>query len=193
MDMNLFNYTNHSFGPLYIAAGTECLRDNTECLGGCPDAAYFGLNVAVEQQDDDGGDCGDGGDGNHSSASSHNFETLNAWPTINELHVVTMVNHRVLNASIYGSVALLTSRPSHVDPKHMTRNIRATSVGVTSYDFWMAVNTTTTTTMARRRHYLSRGCSHEIRIIAESSNNSNNNNNNTRNNYHHEDGYSVVL
>ena len=128
MDMNLFNYTNHSFGPLFIAAGTECLRDNIECLGGCPDAAYFGLNVAAKQQDDDG-------DGNHSSASSHNFETLAAWPTLNELHVVTMVNHRVLNASIYGSVALLTSRSRHVDPKHMTRNIRATSVGVTSYDF----------------------------------------------------------
>jgi hypothetical protein len=132
MDMNLFNYTNHSFGPLYIAAGTECLKDNTECLGGCPDAAYFGLNVVAEQQDDDGGN---GGGSNHSSASSHNFETLTAWPTINELHVVTMVNHRVLNTSIYGSVALLTSRSRHVDPKHMTRNIRATSVGVTSYDF----------------------------------------------------------
>jgi len=132
MDINLFNYTNHSFGPLHIASGTECLRDNTECLGGCPDAAYFGLNVAVEQQDDDGAG---GAEGNHSSTSFHNFETLTAWPTINELHVVTMVNHRVLNASIYGSVALLTSRSRHIDPKHMTSNIRATSVGVTSYDF----------------------------------------------------------
>jgi hypothetical protein len=39
------NYTNHSFGPLYVSEGTDCLRHDTEYLGGCPDAACFGLNV----------------------------------------------------------------------------------------------------------------------------------------------------
>jgi len=38
-----------NFGPLRIR-GLDCLRENTECLGDCPDAAYFGLNI-VEESD----------------------------------------------------------------------------------------------------------------------------------------------
>jgi hypothetical protein len=119
------NYTNHSFGPLYVAEGSDCLRHDTECLGGCPDAAYFGLNIV-----DDGG-----GNQNHNSSSSF-FETLPSWPTPHELHVVTVVDHRALNNSVYGSLALLGSSSEILDPKHLTRSVRATSVGVTSVELF---------------------------------------------------------
>ena len=34
------------FAPLYII-GLDCLREGTECLGDCPDAAYFGPHIQV--------------------------------------------------------------------------------------------------------------------------------------------------
>ena len=51
----------------------------------------------------------------------------------NELHLVSVVNHRLLNASIYGSVAVLKSARPSLSKTHMS--IRATSLGVTSFDF----------------------------------------------------------
>ena len=45
-----------------------------------------------------------------------------------ELHLVSMVNHRLLNASIYGSVAVLKSKAATLSKTHMS--IRATSLGV---------------------------------------------------------------
>ena len=50
-----------------------------------------------------------------------------------ELHLVSMVNHRLLNASIYGSVAVLKSGGATLSKTHMS--IRATSLGVTSFEF----------------------------------------------------------
>ena len=114
--INNIKYTNHSFGPLYVADGTNCLRQDTECLGGCPDAAYFGLNVGNE---------------------TASFETLPSWPSLNEVHVVTLVDHCSLNNSVYGSLALLASSSKVLDPLHLTKNVRATSIGVTSPDLFV--------------------------------------------------------
>lgn len=114
-DMPL-NYTNHSFGVLHVADGTNCLRYDTECLGGCPDAAYFGLNVNTTKD----------------------FQALAL--SLNELHVVTLVDHRVLNNSIYSSLALLTSNTKVLNPQHLTKNVRATSVGITSPDLFGETN-----------------------------------------------------
>ncbi len=106
------NYTNHSFGVLHVADGMDCLLHGTECLGGCPDAAYFGLNVD----------------------KTKDFESLAL--SLDELHVVTIVDHRALNNSVYGSLALLTSSTKVLDPQHLTKNVRATSVGITSPDLF---------------------------------------------------------
>ena len=106
------NYTNHSFGVLHVADGTDCLLHDTECLGGCPDAAYFGLNVD----------------------KTKDFESLAL--SLDELHVVTLVDHRALNNSVYGSLALLTSSTKVLDPLYLTKKVRATSIGITSPDLF---------------------------------------------------------
>ena len=100
------------FGPLRIR-GLDCLQENTECLGDCPDAAYLGLNVEED---------------------SDNIE-MQALRTDDEVHIVTLVNHRKVNASVYGSVAMLTSKSETISKTHMTKDVRATSIGVTSLDF----------------------------------------------------------
>jgi hypothetical protein len=110
-----YNYTNHSFGALNVAEGQDCLKHDTECLGGCPDAAYLGLNVVGDEEP---------------------FAALHSWPTPDELHVVTIVDHRALNNSVYGSLALLGSSSGVLDPKHLTRSVKATSVGVTSLELF---------------------------------------------------------
>jgi hypothetical protein len=46
---------------------------------------------------------------------------------------VSLVNHRLLNASIYGSIALLKSAAPTLSKTRMS--IRATNLGVTSFDF----------------------------------------------------------
>ena len=74
------------FAPLRIV-GLDCLKDQTECLGDCPDAAYFGPNIEED---------------------SDKIEML-SLDTADELHVVTLVNHRLLNAASYGSIAVLKS------------------------------------------------------------------------------------
>ena len=100
------------FAPLMIQ-GLECLQSrNSECLGDCPDAAYFGPHISNE---------------------SDSIEML-SLPSNNEFHLVTLVNHRLLNSSSYGSIALLTSGKSSAVSK-TKMSIRATSLGVTSFDF----------------------------------------------------------
>ena len=61
-------------------------QEGTECLGDCPDAAYFGPNVLEE---------------------SDVIDMLNM--SEEDLHLISLVNHRLLNASTYGSVAVLPS------------------------------------------------------------------------------------
>jgi hypothetical protein len=68
-----------SFEPLIIE-GLECLKERTECLGDCPDCAYFGPNIRTE---------------------SDTIEML-ALPTAHDLHIVTLVNHRLLSGAAYG-------------------------------------------------------------------------------------------
>mmetsp|Transcript_24329 Transcript_24329/g.36081 ORF Transcript_24329/g.36081 Transcript_24329/m.36081 type:complete len:852 (+) Transcript_24329:171-2726(+) len=100
------------FAPLHIK-GLDCIQENTECLGDCPDAAYFGLNI---------------------QEASDSIKTL-LLPTKNEFHLVTMVNHRQSNAAIYGSIAILKSSSEFISKTHMSKHIRATSIGITSFDF----------------------------------------------------------
>ena len=66
------------FAPLHIV-GLDCLKLGTECLGDCPDAAYFGPNIHPDRDD---------------------IEML-SLPTDDEFHVVTMVNHRALKAAVF--------------------------------------------------------------------------------------------
>lgn len=98
------------FAPLMIR-GLDCLKSRTECLGDCPDAAYFGPHIHEDTDD---------------------IEML-SLPTDNELHVIALVNHRLLNSSTYGSVALLTGSGKTLSKTRMS--VRATSIGVTSFDF----------------------------------------------------------
>ncbi|CAJ1449110.1 unnamed protein product [Effrenium voratum] len=91
--------------------GLECLRHNTECLGDCPDAAYYGPNV---HEDSDGVD-------------------MLKLSSDDELHVVSLVNHRHLNISVYGNLAVLRSWKPTLSKTRMS--IRATSLGVTSFEF----------------------------------------------------------
>ncbi|CAJ1431126.1 unnamed protein product [Effrenium voratum] len=98
------------FTPLMIQ-GLECLRHNTECLGDCPDAAYYGPNV---HEDSDGVD-------------------MLKLSSDDELHVVSLVNHRHLNISVYGNLAVLRSWKPTLSKTRMS--IRATSLGVTSFEF----------------------------------------------------------
>lgn len=101
------------FRPLMIL-GLECLKNRTECLGDCPDATYFGPNVLED---------------------SDSIDML-SLRTDQELHIVSLVNHRLLNASIYGSIALLRSGSRHASTLSKTHmNIRGTSLGVTSFEW----------------------------------------------------------
>jgi hypothetical protein len=68
-------------GPLLIKK-LDCLKSaSDECLGDCPDAAYFGPNILDDSDD---------------------IEMLRLQ-TDDDLHVVTMVDHRALSAAKYGS------------------------------------------------------------------------------------------
>ena len=101
------------FTPLLIK-GLECLEKHTNCLGDCPDAAYFGPNVHAERDE---------------------IEML-SLRTDDELHLVTLVHHRQLNSSVYGSVALLKPHPTSAAVLSKARmSVRATPIGVTSFDF----------------------------------------------------------
>ena len=104
------------FAPLMIR-GLECLRDGTQCLGDCPDAAYFGPHIA----------------------EGRDAVELIPLEGDDELHVVSLVDHRALNSSVYGSVAIL--RPSRRDATHLSKThmaVRATPIGVTSFEFGAA-------------------------------------------------------
>lgn len=101
------------FTPLLIK-GLECLEKDTECLGDCPDAAYYGPHVLP---DDDA------------------IKMLQLR-TEHQVHLVTMVNHRQLKAATYGSMALLKPHPLTSATLSKERmSVRATSLGVTSFDF----------------------------------------------------------
>jgi hypothetical protein len=90
------------FAPLMII-GQECLRTGTECLGDCPDATYFGPYVLPD---------------------SDRIKMLTL--SDHEIHVVTLVNHRLLNASEYSSIAILKSKEEAISKTRM--KIRATSL-----------------------------------------------------------------
>lgn len=109
-DANLSLVQPTKFAPLMIQ-GLECLKHGTECLGDCPDAAYFGPNIHKDTDD---------------------IETF-TLSSNSELHVVTVVNHRLLNVSNYASIAMLKSSSQVISKTRM--KIRATSLGVTSFDF----------------------------------------------------------
>ena len=102
-----------AFTPLLIK-GLECLEQHTECLGDCPDAAYFGPNVQPHADE---------------------IEMLRL-DSDDDVHLLVAVNHRQLNASVYGSLALLKPHPVALPVLSKTRmSVRATSLGVTSFDF----------------------------------------------------------
>lgn len=102
-----------AFTPLLIK-GLECLEQDTECLGDCPDAAYYGPHVRADTDD----------------------VRMLKLPTEAHVHVVTVVNHRELRAAVYGSVALLKPHPvSSATLSKARMSVRATSLGVTSFDF----------------------------------------------------------
>ena len=102
-----------TFTPLMIR-GLECLEKDTECLGDCPDAAYYGPNV---------------------HADTDGIEMLQLKKA-DELHLVTAVNHRQLKAAIYGSIAILKPHPVSSPILSKARmSVRATSIGVTSFEF----------------------------------------------------------
>ena len=75
--------------------GLDCLRSHAECLGDCPDAAYFGPHVKA---DDD----------------AVEMLTLSAE---GQVHIVTAVHHRQLNASIYGNHSHGRSPHPHPHPR----------------------------------------------------------------------------
>eukprot|EP00434_Breviolum_minutum_P039856 symbB.v1.2.035399.t1/scaffold4703.1/size36139/2 len=108
-EKNLKTVQPVKFAPLMIQ-GLECLKENTQCLGDCPDAAYYGPYIREKSDVID-------------------MLTLEE----DELHLVSMVNHRYWNVSVYGSVALLKSAKPTLSKTRM--NIRATPLGVTSFEF----------------------------------------------------------
>ena len=50
MRRDLSSVPSLEFTPLKIL-GLECLKNNTECLGDCPDAAYFGPNIKTDSDE----------------------------------------------------------------------------------------------------------------------------------------------
>lgn len=112
LELNVEDVQPVKFDPLMIQ-GLECLKHDTQCLGDCPDAAYYGPYI---REDSDVID----------------MLTLED----DEVHLVGLVNHRYWNVSVYGSLAALRSASSKHSTLSKTRmNIRATPLGVTSFDF----------------------------------------------------------
>lgn len=106
------HYNVTTFSPLMIR-GLDCLERRHDCLGDCPDATYFGTNIREDRED---------------------IPLLHLAP--GQLHVVTLVDHRALNTSIYSSVTIL--RPSNKRSSTLSKSkmdVRSTSLGVTSLDF----------------------------------------------------------
>ena len=92
----------------------RCLKRREECLGDCPDAAYYGPHVLAD----------------------NNTVQLLRLERDDELHLLMLVNHRTLNVSVYGSIAVLKPAirwAESLDKTHM--KVRATALGVTSFDF----------------------------------------------------------
>ena len=92
----------------------RCLKRREECLGDCPDAAYYGPHVLED----------------------NNTVQLLRLERDDELHLIMLVNHRTLNVSVYGSIAVLKPAirwAESLDKTHM--KVRATALGVTSFDF----------------------------------------------------------
>ena len=87
-----------AFTPLRIH-GLECLEKGTECLGDCPDAAYYGPHVLPD---------------------SDRVEMLSLGSD-DTLHLVSLVDHQKLGAATYGSVALLVPAPAHAAALSKTR------------------------------------------------------------------------
>ncbi|KAL3906704.1 MAG: hypothetical protein SGPRY_010451 [Prymnesium sp.] len=100
------------FTPLYLH-GLDCLEQRSECLGDCPDAAYFGPNVR---------------------AGEERVDMLQLRE--DEVHLITLVHHRRTNASVYGSIALLRPHPSSSAVLNKSAmSVRATPLGFTSFEF----------------------------------------------------------
>ena len=85
-------------------------QDDTGCLGDCPDAAYYGPNISPE---------------------SDRIEAFTITPS--QLHLVTLVDHRAINSTVYSSIAVMSSSSQTLSKTKM--DITATEVGVTSFDF----------------------------------------------------------
>ena len=102
-----------TFNPLIIR-GLDCLRQKQDCLGDCPDAAYFGPNI---------------------DEAINEIELLKLL--YNQIHIMTLVNHKAVNTSVYSSVAIIAPpnplKTSKLSKSHMS--IRATPIGITSFDF----------------------------------------------------------
>jgi len=100
--------TLHHFSPLYIR-GLHCLENmGHQCLGDCPDAAYFGSNI---------------------EPTSDLIQSL-ILPDDDEFHLVVMVDHRQTKASIYSSIALLKTHKAILNKTKL--EVRGTSIGVLS-------------------------------------------------------------
>ena len=93
------------FGPLYIR-GLHCVNNFTQCLGDCPDAAYYGSNIR------------------------NNTDVIPALQLKrhDELHWIALVDHRYTKAATYSNVALLTSPSGELNKTHL--EIRGTPIGV---------------------------------------------------------------
>ena len=149
-----------SFAPLKII-GLECLEQRTKCLGDGPDAAYFAPNVHAERDEmelhqlktDDVtmprarriANCWALQVLLHTAFVLSSVCSPNASDVLlgssrggraQEVHVVTLVHHRLLNASVYGSVAMVKPGwPSAPTLSKSFMRVRATPLGVTSFDF----------------------------------------------------------
>ena len=107
----LMTLTALQLAPLKIK-GLECLERRTKCLGDGPDAAYFAPYV-------------------HEDSDEMRLLSLSD----EEMHVVSLVDHRRLGAAVYGSIALV--RPSRASARTLSKtfmSVRGTRIGVTSLD-----------------------------------------------------------
>jgi hypothetical protein len=59
-----------------------------------------------------------------------------------DVHIVSVLNHRVLNAAVYASIAVL--KPAETTTATLSKShmaIRATEIGITSFDFGVPEDT----------------------------------------------------
>ena len=59
-----------------------------------------------------------------------------------DVHIVSVLNHRALNAAVYASIAVL--KPSETTAATLSKSrmaVRATEIGITSFDFGVPEDT----------------------------------------------------